>query len=121
MGTGCFTWLNLLETFVSTDRGRKIFGFDDLAGYNRHITKTDTDIAGLLHKRYQRRFSIKKETLDKLINLHNSDNLIPNDHRCVLIEGDVMETFNKFREKNPGVRACLANIDLNLYEPTKSF
>tara|TARA_E500000178_G_C16758137_1_gene633477 strand:+ start:268 stop:606 length:339 start_codon:yes stop_codon:yes gene_type:complete len=34
-GNGLFTWLNLLETFVSTDRGRKVYGFDDFKGYNR--------------------------------------------------------------------------------------
>ena len=117
-GNGLFTWLNLLETFVSTDRGRKIFGFDDMAGYNRPITKTDTDAVGYI-KGVRGDFQLRKKTLDKLINLHNSDNLIPNDNRCILIDGDVTETFTKFREKNPGVRACLANIDLNLYEPTK--
>lgn len=117
-GNGLFTWLNLLETFVSTDRGRKVYGFDDFKGYNR--THDNLDVKGIKYIDDVRgSFKIDKETIKKLVELHNSDNLVPFDRRCVLYDGDVTKTLPRFREDNPGVRICLANIDLNLYEPTK--
>lgn len=117
-GNGLFTWLNLLETFIPTDRGRKVFGFDDMAGYDRELDTTD--FMGVKYiENVRGDFSINKSTITKLVDLHNSDNLVPNDKRCLVIDGDVTNTFSIFRENNPGVRACLVNIDLNLYKPTE--
>ena len=117
-GNGLFTWLNLLETFVPSDRGRKVFGFDDMKGYKRELNQSD--IEGVQYiENLRGDYELDKKIIEKLVATHNSDNLVPYDERCIVFDGDVAKTFNKFRMQNPGVRICLANIDLNLYEPTK--
>jgi len=36
LGGGFFTWTKLLETFCPGDRGRKVYGFEGLNGYERY-------------------------------------------------------------------------------------
>jgi len=36
-----------------------------------------------------------------------------------LIEGDVLKTIPNFKEKNPGIKIALLNIDIDFVEPTK--
>lgn len=117
-GNGLFTWLNLLETFVSSDRGRKVYGFDDFKGYERSHANIDSKGIQYIDK-VRGSFKISPDTIYKIVDLHNSDNLVPYDRRCILYDGDVRKTLPQFSKDNPGVRICLANLDLNLYEPTK--
>lgn len=117
-GNGLFTWLNLLETFIPLDRGRKVFGFDDMKGYKRELKTLDVGGAKYIED-LRGDYELKKEIIERLVAAHNSDNLVPYDQRCIIYDGDVKKTFKDFRDQNQGVRVCLANIDLNLYEPTK--
>jgi len=117
-GNGLFTWLNLLETFLPHDRGRKVYGFDDMKGYERPVSVFEEDAVDYITNR-RGSFQINNECLSSLISLHNSDNLVPFDKRAILYDGDVADTILSFKEENPGVRFSLVNLDLNLYEPTK--
>ena len=64
-------------------------------------------------------FTLDQATVELLVGAENSDNLIPDDQRCVVYSGEISETFNDFKIENPGVRFALMNLDLNLEKPTK--
>ncbi|MDA8760487.1 TylF/MycF family methyltransferase [Amylibacter sp.] len=117
-GNSLFSWLNLLETFVPLDRGRKVFGFDDFNGYLRD--KEDIDKVGVSYiSEIRGNFVVDEGDVRDIIGIKNSDNVIPYDERCILYAGNITETINQFKAEQTGVRLCLANIDLNLKKPTK--
>lgn len=117
-GNGLFNWLNLMETFLPLDRGRKVFGFDDFKGYQRPIDITDRKGVDYIEK-IRGGFSLDHEKITQFVEIKNSDNIIPYDKRCILYNGNVFDTFSKFEIDNPGVRLSLVVADLNLREPTK--
>ncbi|KZR70345.1 TylF/MycF/NovP-related O-methyltransferase [Prochlorococcus sp. MIT 1303] len=118
-GSGLFTWLDLMELFLPTDRGRKIFGFDDFKGYRkRSISEIDLHGVEFIEK-VSSTFNTPTDAIKKLIRIKNSDNLVPNDPRVVLYEGDIEASWNKFIKENSGVRFSLINIDFNLYLATQ--
>lgn len=114
-GAGLFTWANLLETFCPGDRSRKVFGFDHFAGYKyaaedgkaqawteRAIGKLNPDLA----------------LAERLVNLHNEDNLLPGVERCRIIDGDISETVPTFARNAQGMRLAMLYFDVNLHQPT---
>lgn len=118
-GCSFFTWSKLLETFNTTDRRKKVFGFDHFKGLidfhekDGATSASDSKAVGGFNA------APVKEEVERLVKLHNYDNLISGVERCHLIEGNIMETIPQFLEKNPGLRICLAHFDMDLYEPTK--
>ncbi len=54
-----------------------------------------------------------------MVEIHNSDNMIPGTKRCILVDGDIKDTLPKFLEQNPGLKIALLHFDMDLYEPTK--
>ena len=116
-GTSLFTWSNLMETFVPFDRSRKVFGFDTFEGlqnFNKKDGKKDIsaqkDIGGYL---------ATEDEVQRLVEIHNSDNMIAGTKRVNLVVGDIKDTIPKFLEENPGLRISLLHFDMDLYEPTK--
>ena len=117
-GNGMFNWLGLMETFLPLDRGRKVFGFDDFKGYKRQLELNDEKgVEYIKHLRGD--FTVDISLIETLVEIKNSDNLVPNDKRCIIYNGDVTETFQQFEIENPGVRLSLALVDVNLQSPTK--
>lgn len=116
LGGGFFTWTKLLETFCPGDRGRKVYGFEGLKGYE-HFTEHD----GLCKPWVNRLIGNKvpdEEYLDGMVDLHNKDNFLRGVERCRLIKGEIQETVPFFARNNLGTRISLLYFDVNLYEPT---
>lgn len=119
-GASFFTWSKLLETFNPTDRRRKVFGFDHFKGLEDFHEKdgkmdpSDGKVPGGFNTEPVR------EEVQRLVDLHNYDNLISGVERCRIIEGNVIDTLPKFLEENPGLRISLLHFDMDLYEPTKA-
>ncbi len=119
-GASFFTWSNLLETFNTNDRSKKVYGFDHFEGLRPDHFQDDKD--GLRDGRDQKQdwaYRASAEELRALTALHNDDNLLPGVERCVLVEGDVFESVPRFLRENPGLRIALLYCDLDLYGPTK--
>lgn len=118
LGNGLFTWTKLMETFLPGNRGEKVFGFDNFAGYTQEITSHDKSavkyIQGLVGD-----FKINYELVSKLEKLHNLDSMIPGVERVKIYNGNLVEMINTFKAENYGVRLKLLLIDVNLYRPTK--
>lgn len=116
-GASLFTWSKLMETFVPFDRSRKVFGFDTFEGlqnFSDRDGKIDSsvqkDVGGYLASR---------EEVERLVEIHNSDNMVSGTSRVNLVVGDIRDTLPTFLGDNPGIRISLLHFDMDLYEPTK--
>lgn len=119
-GASFFTWANLLETFHTNDRSKKVYGFDHFEGLRPDHFQDDKD--GPRDNRdgkHDWAYRTPAEQIRALTALHNEDNILPGVERCVLLEGDVYESVPQFLADNPGLRICLLYFDLDLYGPTK--
>ncbi len=118
-GASFFTWSNLLETFNTNDRSKKVFGFDHFEGLRPDQFIDDKD--GVRDGRDNKKdwaYSTPAEHMRALTTLHNDDNFLPGVERCVLVEGDVYDSIPRFLKNNPGLRISLLYFDLDLYAPT---
>ena len=114
-GASFFTWGNLLETFCTCDRYRKVFGFDHFEG----LTFTQEDGGkDESFKKVEASYMATADEVRTLVELHTMDNMLPGVERCRLIEGDVMETIPAFLEENPGLKISLLHFDMDIYKPT---
>ncbi len=116
LGGGFFTWTKLLETFCPGDRGRKVYGFEGLKGYE-HFTDHDGACKPWVNRLIGNMVP-SEEYLDGMVDLHNKDNFLRGVERCHLIKGDISETVPSFAKNNLGTRISLLYFDVNLYEPT---
>lgn len=115
-GTSFFTWSSLLEIFTPYDRSRKVYGFDTFAGLQKFDQK-DGKNDETVQKNVGGYFATEDEVAN-LVEIHNSDNMIPGTKRSNLVVGDIKDTLPTFLEKNPGLRISLLHFDMDLYEPT---
>ncbi len=113
------TWAKLAEIFIPQDRTRRIYGFDSFKGL-QNLGEKDGPPVPLIGK-VEGGWSAGSvaDEVRELIAIQNLDNIIPNQVRTVLIEGDLEETLPKFLKDNPGVRISLLHLDVDLYKPTK--
>ena len=116
-GSGLFTWANFLETFCPGDRNRMAFGFDDFEGYNKY---SEHDINFKKFIEDEDHFLISDyDFMSRLLDLKTEDNLLPGVKRAEIINGDVLDTIDKFLVQNVGLRVCLLYVDAGLYRPTR--
>lgn len=116
-GSSFFTWSTLMETFCPFDRSRKVFGFDSFEGL-QNFGEKDGRADGSVQK-VVGGYKATAHEVQTLVELHNSDNMIPGTKRCELVVGDLTETIPKFLEERPGLKIALLHFDVDLYEPTK--
>jgi hypothetical protein len=116
-GSSFFTFSNLMESFCPFDRSRKVFGFDHFVGLAEFSDK-DGKRDGSVGK-VEGGYTATLKEIETLIEIHNSDNMIPGTKRCVLVNGDIHETLPAFLRENPGLKIALLHFDMDLYEPTK--
>lgn len=117
-GNGLFTWSKLLDTFIPTNTGKKIFGFDNFKGYTQALTDKDFKavkyIKGLIGN-----FVFDPKIVEELIKHNNFDQVIAGIERVKLYNDELDIGFEKFKKENIGIRFSLVLIDVNLYNPTK--
>jgi hypothetical protein len=118
MGNGLFTWAKLMETFCPGDRGRKVYGFDNFKGYEAEVKKTDSKGIDYI-KSLIGDFKIDQEFVERMIRLHNMDNLVAGVERVKLYAGELAKTVPQFMKAEEGVRVSLLLVDLNLDAPTQ--
>jgi hypothetical protein len=98
MGSGLFTWANLLETFCPGDRIRKAIGFDDFEGYSK-FAESDKSASSFIQN-HDHSLTTSKEFIKNLVDLHNKDNILRGVERCRIIDGDITETVPEFVKNN---------------------
>ena len=108
---------NLRAIYEPFNQTRQIIGFDTFRGYERFswidkISYTIKEGGYTTSKNY-----IKY--LEKLMSLHEKNNVLGNIKKYTIVEGDVAKTVPKFFAENPETVVALAYFDLALYEPTK--
>lgn len=96
---------------------RKIIGFDTFTGYpepSEYDKISDTIKTGS----YTTSFNYK-DHLEKLMEYHEFENIMPHIKKYQLIEGDILETLPNYFSNNKHELISLIYIDVALYEPTK--
>lgn len=114
-GSGIATFSKFVDIFCPNSN-KKIIGFDIFTNSNKEeiLTKDgehDKESMNVVYSKVdsgELSLSAVQERLDQM-NIHK---------KYSLIEGDVMESIPSFLEKNPGFRASLIYIDVDLERPT---
>ncbi len=116
-GKAYFSWHKFLEVLTPTATHKKVFGFDTFSGFpglsvedGDSDAKIDKKPGGLSAKSFRDEFMA-------LLELHNQDAVLPTQRGSIIV-GDVCETLPEWIEQNPEARFCLANLDVDIYEPT---
>ena len=104
----------IYEPFNQT---RRVIGFDTFQGYHAisaNDVKSETIKVGgyAVEQGYQ-------EYLERLLTYHESDNVLSNIKKHVIVQGDVTQTVPAFFKNNPETVVALAYFDLALYQPTR--
>ena len=104
----------IYEPFNQT---RRVIGFDTFQGYpaiSANDIKSETIKVGgyAVEQGYQ-------EYLERLLTYHESDNVLSNIKKHVIVQGDVTQTVPAFFKNNPETVVALAYFDLALYQPTR--
>lgn len=117
-GASLMSWANFMEIRCMGDRQRRVFGFDNFAGFTA-IEEKDGAVSKQVDK-VTGGFdpSGYEEMLRDAIDIYNSDRFIPYKARVSLIKGDVEKTIPAFVAENPGIRLSLVHFDVDLYRPT---
>lgn len=117
-GVSLLSWAKFIEIFHAGDRTRRVFGFDNFAGFEA-IHEKD----GGSTERYDRKVGgwnagpFRNELMEH-IDIFHADSFLPRAKRISLVEGDVTKTAPQFVADNPGLRISLLHLDVDLYEPT---
>lgn len=117
-GASLLSWAKFIEIFHAGDRTRRVFGFDNFAGFES-IHAAD----GPPSDRFQKQVGgwnagpFRDELLEH-VDIFHEDSFLPRARRISLVEGDIGETAPRFAAENPGLRISLLHLDVDLYEPT---
>ena len=111
-GSGMMAWLKAIHSFGINNK--RVIGFDifDEEKLTSGINTVDKEtMRSLFEQRSFQSIGYKKTLEDKIRNAGYNN--------FELVEGDVFQTIPVMTESRPGLRACIINFDLDLYEPTK--
>ena len=119
-GHSLLTFANFLEARNIGDRTKKVWGFDNFAGFKAlapedgpeypHVHKIPGDFSPGDHL----------AALQEAITIFDADRFVPWKKRIELVIGDVEETVPRFVAENPGLRISLLHFDIDLYGPTRA-
>jgi hypothetical protein len=96
---------------------RKIVGFDTFSGFP-DLHEKDGDNPNMEKGGYAVEEGYE-ETLEAILDYHESESPISHIRKFELVKGDVMKTLDPYLEKHPETIIALAYFDLDLYEPTR--
>lgn len=97
---------------------RRIVGFDTFMGYPS-VSDKDKSSDTIKVGGYSTS-SGYEEYLSRLIDYHESENVMSHIKKHQLIKGDVVHTVPQYFKENPETIVSLAFFDMALYEPTKA-
>ncbi len=121
-GATTFTWAKLCEIFCPTDVRKVVYGFDTFEGFPS-LTEEDGSEDLDQDRKIGGYFGGQHAEEDLLLaqKAMNHDKHIKHLNRIEFIKGDVVKTLPEFvKSKGNGLRIALLNLDLDLYEPTKT-
>jgi hypothetical protein len=117
-GSGVATFTKFVEIFCPNSN-KKVIGFDifDVKESKQILDARDSDIdkstMSVVYNKVDESELSLSAVKKRLSNIsHNIDN------RVKLVAGDVQETLPKFLKENPGFRASLIYIDVDIARPT---
>ena len=119
-GASLFSWAKFIEIFHAGDRTRRVFGFDNFAGFTRLTDKDGPNYASANKVAGGWNAAPFYEELKEHVDIFHQDSFLPRARRIVLEEGDIVETAPAFVKNHPGLRISLLHLDVDLYEPTKA-
>lgn len=117
-GTSLLSFAKFLEIFNPGDRIRRVYGFDNFAGFESFHEKdgSNDQSAGKVDQGWNA--GNFYDELKEHIEIFGSDSFVPHSKRIVLVEGDLKTSAAKFMAENPGMRISLLHLDVDIYEPT---
>jgi len=120
-GASLFTWAKLCEIFCPTDVRKTVYGFDTFEGFPTIMEEDGTEEVDYdKHPGGYYAGSTVEKDLQIAIEAMDIDRHIAEVPRIKLIKGDACVTIPDFvKSFGNGLRICLLNLDLDLYEPTK--
>ncbi|MDR3392985.1 MAG: TylF/MycF/NovP-related O-methyltransferase [Sulfuriferula sp.] len=121
-GSSTFTWAKLCEIYCPTDIRKTVFGFDTFTGFP-DISVEDGPVRPEHDVRPGGYFGGASVEADLVLaqEAMNYDRHLRHKNRIEFIKGDVCATIPKFvADKGDGLRIALLNLDLDLYEPTRT-
>ncbi|NRD22824.1 class I SAM-dependent methyltransferase [Winogradskyella litoriviva] len=112
-GNSFFRWIKFRELLEQTS-SRKIIGFDIFGDFPEANFEEDKLKRDAFIEETKGGKSISYQEISKLLKKQNL-------HKNVeIIEGDILQTLDKYIEVNPHLKISLLHIDVDLYEPTKA-
>lgn len=116
-GTSLMSWANFLEIRCMGDRQRKVWGFDNFAGFGELEAADGAPDARV--GKIPGGFAPDSEArLRDAIAIFDADRFIPYKPRVELVKGNIEETVPQWVADHPGVRISLLHFDCDLYRPT---
>ena len=108
--------ISLRGIYEPYNHRRHIYGFDTFEGF----VNTDKSKDGLyLEDGDYRVYSGYEDSLEELLELHESNCPIHHVKKFSLIKGNASETSRKWVEDNPHAIVAMAIFDMDIYKPTK--
>jgi hypothetical protein len=117
-GVSLLSWAKFLEIFHAGDRTRRVYGFDNFAGFADLHEKDGPELERANKKVGGWDAGPFRDELMEHIDMFHQDSFLPRAKRIVMIEGDIRKTAQAFAVENPGLRISLLHLDVDLYEPT---
>ena len=111
-GASLYRWVKL-RSLLENAHSRRIIGFDVFGKFPPAGNELDEKRRAEFIKEAGERGPSKDEIVAPLV----AQNLMQN---VELIEGDVLDTVPRYLADMPQLRISLLNLDVDLYEPTKS-
>ncbi len=108
---------NFRNVYEPYNRNRRIVGFDTFKGYDS-ITKNDGNSPYTVKGNYSTTDNYI-DYLSQILDTHESDNVLSHVKKYELVEGNVVETVERYFKDKPETIVALAYFDLQLYEPTQ--
>jgi cephalosporin hydroxylase len=117
-GASLFSFAKFLEIFHAGDRARKVYGFDNFAGFTAIDEEDGKDNPEIQKVEGGWNAGLFYEELQKNVDIFHADSFVPWGKRIFLVPGDLSESAPKFVEENPGFRISLLHLDVDVYAPT---
>ncbi len=118
-GAGLFEWAQLCEILEPRNYQRKIYGFDNFAGFagiapqDDHAQKSVHLVPGGL------KADVHDELLEN-IRVFDLARVLGHIEKIHLVAGDALETIPRFVAENPQLVVSLLYLDIDLYAPTRA-
>ena len=106
---------SLRGTYEPYNVSRVIYGFDTFEGFSG-VDEKDGDLAKVGD---YRTIPDYRETLQQVLEIHESLSPVGHIRKFELIKGDASETIQPWLDRNPHALVSMAIFDMDVYKPTK--